>query len=142
MRFLLFYLVFSIGLASSSQQLNSEGQLNLEDRISTIDFVQILNNNKKEALFYYQNNWKILRVQALQKGHILSYQFLETPSTKENPFNFMLITTYANQQQYDKREEHFAALIKAQNVLKLLNTKKPGEFRKVIFGKDPVKHLN
>ncbi len=142
MRSLLFCFILLTGLSGKSQLLNDAGQLNLEDRISTIDFVQILNNNTKEALFYYQNNWKVLQVQALQKGHILSYQFLETPSTKENPFNFMLITTYANQQQYDKREEHFAALIKAQNGLKLLNTKKPGEFRKVIFGKDPVKHLN
>jgi len=129
-------------VASYSQQLKSEGTLNLENRISTIDFVQVLNNNHNEALFYYENNWKALRVQAMKEGYILSYQLLETPSSADNPFNFILITTYANQEQYDQREEHFATLITARDELKLLNTKKPGEFRKVIFGKEPVKHLN
>jgi hypothetical protein len=105
-------------------------------KISTIDFVQVLNRNKKEVIFYYQNNWEVLRKMAVQKNYIDSYQFLETSPTKEAPFSFMLITTYKNQKQFAKREKHFQELIKAKGALKLLNNKKPGEFRKVIFGKD------
>lgn len=142
MRYLLLIFVMTIGQIGVAQQLNSTGNLNLEDRISNIDFVQILNDNNKETLYYYENNWKLLRVQAMKKDYILSYQLLETPSTPDSPFNLMLITTYANQKQYDQREESFAKLIKERGELKLLNSKKPGDFRKVIFGKEPVKHLN
>jgi len=142
MRTLVLILFVAVGHFANSQQMNSTGNLNLEDRISTIDFVQVLNNNKAEALYYYENNWKTLRIEALQKEYILSYQFLETPTAVDSPFNFMLITTYGNQEQYNKREEHFGKLIKKRGALKLMNAKKPSEFRKVIFGKEPVKHLN
>ena len=30
------------------------------EKQSTIDFVEILNGNTEEALFYYQNNWQQL----------------------------------------------------------------------------------
>jgi len=110
--------------------------------ICTIDFIKIQNQHRAECIFYYENNWKVLRVQAIQKEYILSYQLLETPSTPDSPFHFILITTYANKQQYDKREKNFGELIEKRGELKLLNSKKPGEFRKVIFGKEPVKHLN
>ena len=105
-------------------------------KISTLDFVQILNNNKKEVLYYYQNNWEILRKKAIKKNYILSYQLLETTPTNEAPFTFILITTYRNKVQFSKREFHFQELIKTNGKLKLLNHKKPAEFRKTIFGKD------
>ncbi len=142
MRHLLLIFVLAIGQIGYAQKMNSTGNLNLEDRISTIDFVQILGNNKEEAVYYYENNWKVLRVQAVKQEYILSYQLLETPSTPDSPFNLILITTYANQKQYDKREENFGELIKKRGELKLINSKNPSEFRKIIFGKAPVKHLN
>lgn len=109
-------------------------------KISTIDFVQVLNDNKKEVVFYYENNWEILRKMAVKKKYIHSYQLLETNSTKDAPFSFMLITTYKNKQQFDNREKHFRELIKAKGKLRLLNDKKPEVFRKTIFGKD-VYHI-
>lgn len=114
--------------------LNISSQVNT--KISTIDFVQILNNNKNEVIYYYENNWEILRKMAIKKNYIDSYQLLETKPTKEAPFSFMLITTYKNKTQFDAREKHFEELIKAKGKLHLLNHKKPGEFRKTIFGKD------
>lgn len=105
-------------------------------KISTIDFVQVLNQNKKEVIFYYENNWEVLRKMAIKKSYIDSYQLLETKPTKEAPFSFMLITTYKDKAQFDKREKHFQELIKLKGKLKLLNHKKPKEFRKTIFSKD------
>ncbi len=111
------------------------------DKISTLDFVQILNDNKEEIVFYYQNNWKILREMAIDKAYIDSFQLLETSFTEEAPFHFILITTYLNKAQYDLREERFTELIKEKGDLKLLNDKKPKEFRKILFNKENVKHL-
>ncbi len=112
------------------------------ERISMIDYVQVLNNNKAEALFYYQNNWEQLRIKAIEKGYIDSYQLLETQPTEETPYSFMLITTYKSKLQYHASEANFNMLIEASNGLKLMNDKKPADFRKVILHNDSVKHWN
>lgn len=111
-----------------------------DDKLSTIDFVQVLNDNKEEAVYYYQNNWKVLRDMALKKGYIHSYQILEVPSSEEAPFQLMFITTYLNNEQYASREDHFAELIKEKGPLRLMNAKEPGEFRKILFNKERVLH--
>lgn len=113
-----------------------------DHRLSTIDFVQFLNDNEQEAIFYYQHNWKILRDMALEKGYIKSYQLLQTPVSKEEPFHLILITTYPNQEQHDLKEAHFSELIKEKGALELMNDKKPNEFRKTLFRKEMVAHLN
>ena len=133
MRTLLLAILFNICLTSY-------GQTN--EKISTIDFVQIVNNNKEEALYYYQNNWQILRNMAVEKNYIHSYQILEAPFSDTEPFQLMLITTYLNKVQYEQREEHFAELIKEKGELKLMNDKKPNEFRKTLFNKEMVRHWN
>lgn len=109
--------------------------------VSTIDFVQVLNDSKDETLYYYQNNWLELRKTALEKGYITDYKLVETVSTEEAPFDFILMTTYANQKDFDLAEERFQVLIKEKGELQLLNEKKPGEFRKVIFYKDAARVL-
>lgn len=116
----------------------SHGQQN--DKISTIDFVQILDGNKEETVYYYQNNWKVLRDMAIKKEYIHSYQILEVPYSEEEPFHLMLITTYLNNQQYEQREKHFTELIKEKGALKLMNDKDPGEFRKNLFNKEKIRH--
>lgn len=110
-------------------------------KLSTIDFVQILNDNKEEATYYYQNNWKVLRNMALKKRYIHSFQILEVPISEGEPFQLMLITTYLNEEQYKMREDHFAELIKEKGPLKLMNDKQPADFRKTLFNKEMVKHL-
>ena len=58
------------------------------------------------------------------------------------PFQIMLITTYPNQVQFDKREDYFQELIKEKGPLKLLNEKKPADFRKTFFSTEMVRHWN
>jgi len=118
----------------------SYGQYN--NKISTIDFVQILNNNDDEATYYFQNNWKVLRDMALKKKYIHSFQILEAPISDGEPFQLMLITTYLDEDQYNLREDHFTELIKEKGPLKLMNDKKPAEFRKTLFSKEMVRHWN
>lgn len=111
---------------------------NETEKVSTIDFVQIVNNNKEEAVFYYQKNWKVLREMALEKEYINSFELFLMDSSEDTPFEIMLITTYTNKIQYQKREEHFAEIMKLKGGLELLNDKKPNEFRKTLFSKDSV----
>ncbi|MDW3648805.1 MAG: hypothetical protein R8P61_17185 [Bacteroidia bacterium] len=110
--------------------------LSAQDKITSIDFVQVQNDNKAEALYYYQNNWRVLRETAIKKGYIHSFQFLEVDPTEDAPFHIILITNYGNEEQFAKREDNFSELIEARGDLRLLNDKKPGEFRKILFSKE------
>lgn len=123
----------------SAQSIN-ETSNERESWISTIDFVEILNGHTQEALYYYDNNWKVLRENALVKKYIESYQLLKTPTSDDNKIALILITTYSNQEQYDIRELHFEELIRLKGELRLLNEKMPKEFRKIAFSKQEVKH--
>lgn len=118
----------------------SSGYGQQDDRISTIDFVQILDDNEDEAKFYFQNNWEILRNMAVKMGYIHSYQVLEVPLGEDEPFQLMFITTYLNEEQYELREDHFVELIEQKGALRLMNDKQPGEFRKSLFSKEGVRH--
>ena len=108
------------------------------EKISTIEFVQVLNGHMDEARYYYQNNWLKLRQEAAKLGYIDSYQLLETEPDEQASFHFVLLTTYTNKALYDKREANFRLLIERQNGLRLLNTIKPVDFRKTLFSKEPV----
>ncbi|WP_298904654.1 hypothetical protein [uncultured Psychroserpens sp.] len=112
-----------------------------EQKMSSMDFVQIQNDHVDEVMHYYNNNWKVLRIEAIEKGYIDSFQILENVYSEEAPFHLILITTYKNKMQFDHREKHFRELIDAKGPLNLLNNKKPAEFRKILFGTD-AKHLN
>ena len=112
------------------------------EHISMIDYVEVLNNNKAEALFYYQNNWEQLRIKAIEKDYIENYQLLETQPTENTAYSFILITTYKSKLQYYASEANFNKLIEESDGLKLMNEKKPGDFRKVILHNDAVKHWN
>ncbi len=111
-----------------------------DERISTIDFVQVLNDNYEETLYYYQNNWNVLREWAIEENVIHSYEFFRTEYSEEQPFHFILMTTYSNKEQFDKREENFEVLIKRKGGNRLKNEIQPGEFRKIIFGQDGARH--
>lgn len=108
--------------------------------ISSLDFVQILNDNKAEAVYYYQRNWQALRKKAVKKGYIQSYSLLEVEPSEDQPYHLILITTYPNYEKWEEREENFAKLIEQQGELQLLNSKKPEEFRKLLFSKDGQHH--
>ncbi|WP_375558866.1 hypothetical protein ACE193_14120 [Bernardetia sp. OM2101] len=127
----LLFLIFGCTSIKTSRTKNTK-------KLSTIDFVQIVNNNKEEAIFYYQKNWKVLREMALEKEYINSFELFLMDSSEDTPFEIMLITTYTNKIQYQKREEHFAEIMKLKGGLELLNDKKPNEFRKTLFSKDSI----
>ena len=112
-----------------------------EQKISTMDFVEVLNGNHQEALYFYKNNWKKLREIALEKDYIHSFKLLETEPEEKYPISFILITTYSNEEQFGKREDHFSEIMKIKGDLELLNEKKPVDFRKTLFSKERTFHL-
>ena len=104
--------------------------------ISAIDFVRIKNNKRQEAIYFYENNWKVYRDIALSKGFIKSYKLLlALPDTSVN-FDLMLITEYTDSLQLKLSEERFQQIIKdvRPGGPKLLSEIKPNDFRQnVVF---------
>lgn len=103
--------------------------------ITVFEAVKIKNDKRAETLFYYENNWKQLRVSALEKGYIHSFELFEAKADEKADFDVVLITRYKNKKQFDKSEERFQELIKQRGELKLLNDLKPSEFRQNLFVK-------
>ena len=103
--------------------------------VTILETVKIKNEKRAEALFYYENNWKVLREKALEKGYIHSFEFFETKADDKADFDIVLITRFADQAQYKKAEENFRELIKQKGGLKLLNDLTPNEFRQRGFVK-------
>lgn len=117
------------------------GQQNLsaqqDKTVSVMDFVKIRDGKKAETLYFYENNWKIYRDAAMERGLIHSYQLVMAAPDSLNNFDLVLITTYKDSAQYLKSEENFQPILKElrPNGPKLLNQLKPAEFRQNVFAK-------
>ena len=106
--------------------------------ITVIDFVKIKNNKRQEAIFYYENNWRVYRQIALEKGYIKSYRLLTTSADTTANFDLILVTEYSDSLQYKLREERFQPIIKATRPDGpiLLNELNPADFRENLFFKE------
>lgn len=108
--------------------------------ITVADFVKIKNGKRDEAIFYYENNWKIYREIALKKGFIHSYEIIETKpdaSAANTDFDLILITRYADEKHYQDSEKNFQPILKEvrPNGAMLKNDLKPEDFRQNVFAK-------
>jgi predicted enzyme related to lactoylglutathione lyase len=106
--------------------------------ILAMDFVGIENNKRAEALFFYENNWKVYRDIAIERGLIKSYSMVTTPSDTTADFDLILLTEYSDSLQFKSSEENFQKIIKETrpNGPKLLNDIKPIGFRENLFFKE------
>ena len=111
------------------------GKAQTQKTISIYDFVKIKNNHTKEALYFYEQNWKHYRDIALKKKYIVSYRLVSALPDSASDFNLILITEYADSLAYAKSEENFAQIIKETrpNGPLLLNEIKPADFRINLF---------
>lgn len=124
------YFVFVISICFLSVASHAQEKI-----VTVFEAVKIKNEKRAEAVYYYENNWKVLREQAVKKGYIHSFEFFESKADEQAGFDLVLITRFKDQAQYEKAEENFKELIEAKGGLRLLNELKPGEFRQRVFVK-------
>lgn len=103
--------------------------------INLIEGIKIKNDNRAEALYYYHHNWRALRNTALKLGYLHSFELVEVDSEEASEFDILLVTKYANQNDYDQAESRFEDIIAQSSGLKLLNKLKPNDFRESVFVK-------
>lgn len=101
--------------------------------ISTVDFVKIKNGNRAEAIYYYENNWLKHRIEAFRTGVIESFELLISDDPNSE-IDILLITTYRDSAQFERRETNFQAVMSANqpNGRRLLNDIQPEDFREIV----------
>lgn len=124
----LLYVVFIIQLSAAAQSNST---------VTVMDFVKIKDGKTTEALFFYENNWKIYRDLAVKKKIIQSYELVKAQPDSLNNFDLILITVYKDSVQFTKSEENFRSILTAlrPNGPVLLNSLKPADFRQNVFVK-------
>lgn len=101
--------------------------------IEVIDLVKVVGGNRDEARYYYENNWRVYREAAVKRGVIESFEYIET-ATKDAAFDIILITRYANEEQYRNSEKAFEPILKELRPKGplLKGTIEPNSFRKIV----------
>lgn len=124
----LLYVIFIIQLSAAAQSNST---------VTVMDFVKIKEGKTAEALFFYENNWKIYRDLAVKKKIIQSYELVKAQPDSLNNFDLILITVYKDSLQFTKSEENFRSILTAlrPNGPVLLNSLKPADFRQNVFVK-------
>jgi hypothetical protein len=105
--------------------------------ISVIDFVKIKYNKTPEAIFFYENNWKVYRNIAISEGFIKSYRMIRLKEELASEFDLICITEFSDASQLKLSEARFQQIIKdiRPQGPRLLNTIQPADFRQVVFSK-------
>ncbi len=80
--------------------------------IVSMDFIKVKNGHYKEALFFFENNWKLFRDSAMKLGGIKSYKLLKN-NTDSSKADIILMTEYFDKDSYLKREEIFQPIMKS-----------------------------
>lgn len=106
-----------------------------DETVVLMDFVKIKNGKRDEAMFFYENNWKIYREAALKQGIIQSFEIVEIAPNESNQFDLILITRYKNEEQHKNSEKNFEPILKEirPNGALLKNDLKPDDFRQNLF---------
>ena len=100
--------------------------------IATVDIVNAKTAYEKEAIFFYEHNWKAFREEALKLGYVSGYELIKAPADTTGWFKIILITHFGDSAQYKKVEENFRPIMSrlSPNGPKMLNDVKRSEFLK------------
>lgn len=105
-------------------------------KYATVDLVKAKASYEKEALYFYEKNWKAFREEAKRKKVISGYSMFRSPTDSTGYFDITLITEYKNAAAHAQAEEKFGPIMKkiSPNGPQYLNTVKREEFLKYIAG--------
>lgn len=115
--------------------LISSGVFAQQTTVMLVDIMRINREHKAEATYYFENNWKLFREEAIKRGVITGYQFYETDD--DGQLEFVLITEFKDEEQFGNVEANFEPILKQlrPNGPVMLNDVKPAAFRETISTK-------
>ena len=97
-----------------------------------MDIVKVKNGLWNEALYFFENNWKLYREDAIRQGIISSYKLLVNKADSVSN-NIILITEYPDSLSHRKSEENFRPILKKihPNGPIYLNEKRRNDFMQI-----------
>jgi hypothetical protein len=81
-------------------------------QVTTVDVVKVKTEYEKEALFFYENNWKVFRERALELKFISGFELVKSAVDSSRTFDILLITRYADVASHSDAEKNFQSIIK------------------------------
>lgn len=101
------------------------------ESVWTVDAIKTDEGRQANYLQFVEQNWARARETLRQQGKIKSYRVLSVKPEKSQAWDVMLLTEYANRATFEKREEIFGEVFKAQPTV-LINGKSGREMSKII----------
>lgn len=103
---------------------------NASAQIATVDIVKGKQAYEKEVMYFYEQNWKAFRAEALREKFISGYQLIKTKADSTGYFNVILITRFADSASFKQVEQNFRPIMKKLSPKgpKMLNDVKRQEF--------------
>ncbi len=80
--------------------------------IRVYDILEVKNEFEKEALYFYEQNWKLFRDMALSKGFITEFSLERAPKS-DSSFTIILSTGFSGKEQFENVEQHFEPIMKS-----------------------------
>jgi hypothetical protein len=75
--------------------------------VYAVDFVKINDGEQTDYLKFIEQNWAKARAFMKEKGIVAAYKSVSVPAAKDTKWDALLITEYADQEGYGKREAIF-----------------------------------
>ncbi|MBA4851145.1 hypothetical protein [Emticicia sp. BO119] len=104
-----------------------------KDAYVIMDIVRVKKRLWNEAIYFFENNWKVFREEAKKQGIISSYKMLVNKADSVSN-HIVLITEYSDSLSYRKSEENFRPILKKFRPAGpvYLNEKKRNDFMEIV----------
>jgi thiol-disulfide isomerase/thioredoxin len=103
--------------------------------VSVVEFVKVKGGLRDEARYFYENNWRAYRAEAVKRGLIDSYEYIEVAAPHNAAFDIILLTRYKGEAQFKNSETAFEPIMKELRPKGplLKGTFKPDDFREIVY---------
>lgn len=78
---------------------------------TTLDIIECRPGYERECLYFYENNWKLFREEALDRNFISGYQILRTAPDSISAVTLLLLTEYPDSTTFAETEDNFQPLM-------------------------------
>ncbi|MEJ0031607.1 MAG: hypothetical protein WDO15_15070 [Bacteroidota bacterium] len=99
-------------------------------QVTTVDVVKVKGEYEKEAVYFYDNNWKVFREKALERKYISGFELVKSKPDTTGVLTIVLITRYPSEGLYAEAEKNFGVVMKevAPNGPRMMNSVQRKEF--------------
>ncbi len=105
-----------------------------QSSIALINTVKAKQVYEKEVMYFYENNWKAYRQEALKAGYISGYQLIKSRPDSTGLFSVILVTQFPDSITFRNVEENFRPIMQklSPNGPKMLNALKRNEILQTV----------